>query len=323
MLIRKTPISTQNSNSIYSLEPIQLGNIKQTILIRSDDTTKPILLFLHGGPGTAQIGFARKYQRNLEKEFIVVNWDQRGSGLSQPDGLTKEDLTLEKYLSDAKELITHLLYRFGKEKLYLVGHSWGTILGTELAKTYSDYLYAYIGIGQIVNMYEGEKASYEFVVRQAKDKYDRKALKILEHLEFDPNSMDYLMKQRKLLDRFKGSTYSVSGFQMYTSDFFSIKEYKVSDWFKYFEGNSFSVRTMWNEVMKTDFSGDTHFAILIYFCAGRYDYNTPSPLAEAYFKTIEAPKKEFLWFENSAHCPPFEEPEKFNAFCIRIAGKDQ
>ncbi|MED4228899.1 alpha/beta hydrolase [Neobacillus cucumis] len=100
MFKRKTPVSTNLPNSLYSLESLILGGIQQSILIRTDDKNQPIVLFLHGGPGTAQIGFARRFQRQLEKEFIVVNWDQRGSGISESG-----ELTLKNYLNDAKELI--------------------------------------------------------------------------------------------------------------------------------------------------------------------------------------------------------------------------
>jgi pimeloyl-ACP methyl ester carboxylesterase len=315
---RKTPVPTKLPDSLYSLETINLGGLDQSILIRTDDTKHPLLLFLHGGPGTAQIGFARRFQRELEKEFIVVNWDQRGAGLSQPDVYRKEDFSIQTYLDDAKELISTLLKRFKKEKLYLVGHSWGTILGTTLAKEFSVYLYAYVGVGQIVNAVEGERLSYDFVLKKAEERGDKKALNRLKNLTFDPGSLEYLFTQRKLLDRYKGSIYSMSGSQLFFGEFLKNTEYLLNDWLRYFKGNKRSLEMMWQEVAKTDFTNVVEFSIPIYFCAGRKDYNTPSELTEKYFQMIQAPKKELIWFEHSGHCPPFEEHEKFNQFLSGI-----
>lgn len=313
MFKRKTPVSTKHPDSLYSLETIPLGGIQQAILIRTDDKNQPIILFLHGGPGTAQIGFARRFQRQLEKEFIVVNWDQRGSVISESG-----EFTLKTYLNDAKELIRYLLKRFGKEKLYLVGHSWGSILGSILAQEYHDNLYAYIGVGQIVCIAEGERISFEFVKDQAVKKKDKKALKLLNNLAFAPDSLDYLFSQRKLLDKYKGSLYSMTGTQLFFGEFWNNTEYLLSDWVRFIKRNKTSLKNMWNEVARTDFRNVIDFSIPVYFCAGRFDFNTPSQLVEEYFHCIQAPLKELVWFENSGHCPPFEEHEKFNEVLCHI-----
>ncbi|MDR4947197.1 alpha/beta fold hydrolase [Neobacillus cucumis] len=313
MFKRKTPVSTNLPNSLYSLESLILGGIQQSILIRTDDKNQPIVLFLHGGPGTAQIGFARRFQRQLEKDFIVVNWDQRGSGISESG-----ELTLKNYLNDAKELIQYLLKRFGKEKLYLVGHSWGSILGSLLAQEYHNYLYAYIGVGQIICMTEGERISFDFVKEQAEKKRDKKALELLHTLTFEPDSLNYLFSQRKLLDKYKGSLYSMTSTQLFFGEFWHNTEYLVSDWFRFMKRNKASLTMMWKEVAKIDFRDIIDYSIPIYFCAGRYDFNTPSQLVEEYFHRIHAPVKEFVWFENSGHCPPFEEHEKFNEVLCQI-----
>lgn len=313
MLKRKTPLSTNQPDSLYSLETIPLGGIQQSILIRTDNKNQPIMLFLHGGPGTAQIGFARRFQRQLEKEFIVVNWDQRGSGISQSG-----ELTLETYLNDAKELIQYLLKRFGKEKVYLIGHSWGSILGSLLAQEYHDYLYAYIGVGQIVCIAEGERISFEFVKDQAEKRNDKKDLELLNNLAFQPDSLNYLFSQRKLLDKYKGSLYSMTSTQLFFGDFWNNTEYLLTDWYRFIKNNKTSLKKMWHEVARTDFRDVHDYSIPIYFCAGRFDFNTPSQLVEEYFRHIHAPVKELVWFEDSGHCPPFEEHEKFNELLCTI-----
>ena len=152
-------------DSITSLEKITLGGIKQTILIRGHDTKSPILLFLHGGPGFPEMDIAYKFQRKLEEHFIVVNWDQRGAGKSFSKKIPRESMTIEQFISDAHELIRFLRERFDKEKIYLVGHSWGTTLGLLLTQRYPELFFAYVGIGQVVNALESEQISLvSFVV---------------------------------------------------------------------------------------------------------------------------------------------------------------
>jgi pimeloyl-ACP methyl ester carboxylesterase len=105
---------------------------------------------------------------------------------------------------------------------------------------------------------------------------------------------------------------------VFFGEFFKNTEYRISDWFSFFKGNKRSLEMMWKELTKIDFSNMLDFEIPIFFCAGRMDYNTPSVLVEEYFQRITAPKKELVWFEHSAHCPPFEEYEKFNDLLCRI-----
>src|SRR5689334_8165228 len=121
-----------NGTRIDRKESLTIGGITQWISLRSENIRNPIMLFLHGGPGTAQISFSRKSQRRLEDSFLVVNWDQRGSGRSYSRSLRKEYMKIECFVEDAEELIEYLLKRFGQKKVYLVGHSWGTIIGSYL-----------------------------------------------------------------------------------------------------------------------------------------------------------------------------------------------
>ena len=128
MLSRKTKKINSNYKSISVLENVIIGGLNQSILIRGENVNNPLMLFLHGGPGTAQIGFAPKFQSNLEKNFTVINWDQRGAGLSYDKNIRREELTIENMVTDTVELVKYLLGRFNQEKIFLVGHSWGTVL---------------------------------------------------------------------------------------------------------------------------------------------------------------------------------------------------
>src|ERR1700743_3377283 len=130
------PVGRKASDSIYSLESIDLGGVKQTILITGKDRSKPVLLFLHGGPAFSEMALVRKYDRDLDKHFIVVNWDQRGTNLSYDPSIPKSSMTMEQIVADGHELIGLLKKRFNRKKIFLLGHSFGSAVGMYLASKY-------------------------------------------------------------------------------------------------------------------------------------------------------------------------------------------
>ncbi|MFW9923722.1 MAG: alpha/beta fold hydrolase [Candidatus Thorarchaeota archaeon] len=166
-----------SSKSIASLEKITINGLKHWVLIRGHNLENPLLLFLHGGPGSPEMGFAHKYERNLEKHFIFVNWDQRGAGKTFSFRTPKESMNVEQFISDGHQLISYLLERFKKKKIVLVGHSWGSELGTLLVQRYPELFYTYIGIGQVVNTEINEQLSFEFTIREAERTKNKKALR--------------------------------------------------------------------------------------------------------------------------------------------------
>ncbi len=316
----RTP-QIKGNHSVASIQKVELGGIDQYIMIRGKDINNPILLFLHGGPGYAQISFARKYQEELEDSFIVVNWDQRGSGMSYSSDIPKESMNREQFIEDTKELIEYLCKMYDKENIYLAGHSWGSELGLYVIDQYPEKVAAFISIGQVVNGLENEVVSYDFVVEKAKENNDKKALEDLKRIGRPPykNIVRDTMTQRKWLDKYGGVERKVNTLNdIILSSLFS-PEYTGIDGLKLALGSKFTADTMWGHNEDVDFIRDLpEVKVPIYFCAGRYDYNTPSILTEDYFNHIIAPEKEIIWFEESAHFPHLEEPEKFAQLAIRI-----
>lgn len=322
MFIRKTKKIVSAFESIAALEDVMIGGVRQTILLRGENTANPILFFLHGGPGSAQIGFAPKFQRELEKEFIVVNWDQRGSGLSFSSDINKEELTVENILNDTIELIAYLLRRFKQQKLFLVGHSWGSVLGVLAAHKKPEYIHSYIGIGQVVDVHDGEKLSYEFVMEKARDLKKSKAIKDLEGIEFNPADMKFLDVKGKWLSTFGGSIVGVGLYNLIYSNMLFGTEYTLKDWITYMKAGKLSLETIWPQLTNIDFRKSIpRLEVPVYIFAGTHDYQVPSELSKQYYDLLEAPHKEFIWFENSAHLLNFEEPEKFFKECLRIKEK--
>jgi len=320
---RRTPQFHHHPHAIAELEKQTIGGSDQWLLIRGTDRRQPVILFLHGGPGTAQIGFATSVQGELEKHFVVVNWDQRGAGLSFTSRQQLEGtMTIEQFLADLLEVVQMLLSRFGQDKLFLVGHSWGTILGTLFASRYPQYLHAYIGVGQIGHMLQGEQASYDYVLQKAEETGNRKAQKELAALAAQPMDLKRIGVERKWLRTFGGVTHTLNFTRWVMGQGLRSTTYTLMDLVKFGRGAAFSLQSLWGEVMEIDlFRLVPELKLPVWFFTGRYDYNTPFSVAERYYEILQAPRKQWVWFEHSAHAAPFEEPEAFTRELVQIKGE--
>jgi pimeloyl-ACP methyl ester carboxylesterase len=305
-----------NGIRIDKKESLTIGGITQWISLRSENTRNPIMLFLHGGPGTAQISFSRKSQKRLEDSFLVINWDQRGSGRSYSRTLRKEDMKIERFIEDGEELIEYLLKRFGGEKIYLIGQSWGTIVGAYLTAKRPDLIRAYIAIGQIVDMERGELISYQFTLDEARRLNNKKAIRQLEKIGTPPYAnLNDAGVQRDWLSKFHGAAYEGT-LQDAILKNISIRDLRPFDIIRFIAGAIFSLSTLEDEQNKVKILLDVpEMKVPVWFCCGRRDYNVPFELVVEYAEKLKAPQKRIIWFEHSAHLPNFEEPEKFCDFC--------
>ncbi|WP_066498109.1 alpha/beta fold hydrolase [Abyssisolibacter fermentans] len=309
------------NNSIAELTKVKIGGVDQCIMMRGVNEDNPIILFLHGGPGYPFISYARRFQSQLEQNFVVVNWDQRGSGKSYRANIDENSMNQEQLEQDTIELIDYLCDRFNKEKIYIVGHSWGTVLGIETIQNAPEKIIAYIGIGQVVDDIEGEKLSYDYVLEKATKENNQKALKELKEIGKPPykNSKKDTFVQREWLKKYGGYELEVKTVHEIIKGVLLSPEYSWFDGVRFIRGNLFSIETLFVNREKADFREKyKEFDVPVYFCAGRYDYNTPSALVEEYYNIIKAPKKNFYWFENSAHEPHLAEEEKFAGIMMKI-----
>jgi pimeloyl-ACP methyl ester carboxylesterase len=321
-------------DSLATLEKIPLGGINQWISIRTKDTNNPILLYLHGGPGTPVMPLFRHFQAPLEDYCIVVQWEQRGAGKSFSWRIPRESMTIEQFLSDLHELILTMCKRFKKEKIYLMGHSWGSVLGIMAIQRYPQLFHAYIGVGQASNTVETEKIMYQFVMDKSQELSDKKAVKTLKKIGPPFQGIHppyttfykggYLSKMRVygLVAKYGGLIHNVNGYGSLVKYLLRYlptfkPEYTLLDLIKIMQGNFFSTRTMMKELLTVNLSKQVPEVIVpVYFLMGRHDYNWSAELAKKYFDELKAPKKEFIWFEKSAHAPNGEEPTKFNEILI-------
>ena len=310
---------------------IEIGGIQQGFFLRSESPNNPVILFLHGGPGSPELPIFLPYEtfERLEKYFTVVYWDQRGAGMSFSNSIDPATMTVEQMVEDTRQMTEYLQHRFNQEKIFLMGHSWGSFLGIKTVEKYPENYWAYIGIGQVSNQLKSEKLAYDYMLQHAMKIGDRSAIRNLQ--KFDRNasdfpSLDYIMGIRSSLMNKYGIGVSREKFSMsdLVLNMLFFKGYTLSEKINFARGSLFSLRHLWDDVITDNlFESSTVFQVPIYVTHGKYDYQVSYTLAREYFDKIEAPKKSFFTFENSAHSPNVEEGEKFVQIIREIALKSQ
>lgn len=320
----RTSAFLKSQNGITEMIAMDIGGIKQGIIIRGAHRNNPLLLFLNGGPGLAETGLFRHYNHDLEKNFVVVYWDQRGTGRSYHGSLADRPMSIDQFVSDIFELANYLLTRFHKEKLYLVAHSWGTLIGMLAIDKHPELFHAYVGTGQCANMPAGEELSYEFTLNRAREENNQKAIKELEKIGKPvkgvyQSGLDGTDMQRKWLLYFGGAVYGRKDWSHFIKILLTADEYSLWNRFNLFRGMYLDVKDQMveREFLKFDLMKTVPSVnVPVYFFLGRHDYQIPSVIAAEYFEQLKAPQKELVWFEQSAHSPCFEEPGKFNRLIV-------
>lgn len=318
----RSAIHIEAPNGIESLELVSLNGLDQWVKLRGHDVDNPVLLFLHGGPGMPELPVSHLSDLELEKHFTVVHWDQRAAGKTRRQGFDEADLRVPVFVDDALALVGHLQARFNKDKIYLVGHSWGTMMGTLAVRDHPELFHAYVGMGQLTNLTDNEVVGLEYVRRRAREEGNAKALAELEglHPPYSDN-IDEMSIQRKWLYMYGGGLRGL-GFDDLFLAYFTSPDYSLLDLFAMSQSIA-SAAVMWPEMAEYDFLTDAlKFDVPVYFFAGRHDYNTPSVLAEKYMELLDAPHKEMVWFENSAHLMNASDPDHYQDMLINKVLKD-
>ena len=308
----------RTEDGINLLEEISLGGVKQWILARGESASYPILLFLHGGPGFPEMPFTHIDSKLLEKHFIVVNWDQRGAGKTGDAGTASEMMTIDRYLADTHELIELLKTRFQKKKIFLIGHSWGSILGLLTAHRYPESIHAYIGMGQVVNIRKSEALSYAYSLTKARELKDEGAVKQLVEIGPPDGWKNYqtLEIHRILLEKFKG-VFKKYTYRELLKLWFTSPHYTQSEKQNLLITYGKTQEIMWPIYMPIDLAKEVRkMKVPVYFFSGRFDYATHFDLVAAYCQALKAPYKEMVWFEESGHHPNLDEPEKYQEMLI-------
>ncbi|ALC89333.1 alpha/beta hydrolase [Bacillus sp. FJAT-18017] len=231
-------------SGIDSVEEVTLGGVSQSILIQAENPENPVLLFLHGGPSMPIPGIASRGKdytvatntKELVKHFVLVFWDQRGTGKSYHPNLSEDSFTIRQYVSDATELTDLLRSRFNKHKIFLAGHSWGSVIGLHLASEHPEKFHAYVGISQIISWNENDRLALKWAKEQARIRGNKKAINELESVGEPPflDSYEQWSLLRKWLTRFNSMVYSDEqikhpGLLKSSKELFQSKDYKLKD----------------------------------------------------------------------------------------------
>jgi proline iminopeptidase len=311
---------------------VTINGLDQTIMIHTNSESNPVLLVLHGGPGYAMLPLMHQMNPQLEDEFTVVDWDQRGAGLS--DEADDSTMTLEQFVDDAHESTLWLKQNYSKRKIYIVGHSFGTVLGCYLIRDYPDDYFAFVGVGQTVNVIVNEQYGYDWAYQEASNRSDEAALALLDAVGRPDNDGEYPGEvPGHYVDDFDaGSDVTIHCVSLYGGDVHGEENadaidtlildsgvYDEDSWIDawQFSQTIFEDPAVWAFDFKNPSQGFLDFDVPVYFFMGQHDYDTPVNLFEEYYALI-ASDKSYVRFEYSAHFPFYEEAAKFREELLRV-----
>ena len=309
--------SIVNPNGIQQNFQMNIGGIKQWVYVRGQNKNNPIIIFVHGGPGSPMAPEAWAFQRPFEEYFTMVQYDQRAAGktfLSNDTVNLAHTLTIEQYANDLIQLTDSIRKKYHKKKVILVGHSWGTIVSMTAVLKRPDLFYAYVGVGQVINARENEHISFEYALKQAKERHDTVALKELQAIAPYPGNQP-LTEKRILVARKWAQYYGgLAAYRHNTNYYFMLPYlsplYSKKDVDEMDKGTYYSLPKLLPQLLSVNFQSVKKFPIPVFMFMGRHDYTTPSGPTSKWISQVKAPVKEGVWFENSAHLIPLEEPGK-------------
>lgn len=292
------PDASYALSSINKQEAVEIGGIKQWIGMKGNNDQHPVLLFLHGGPGNSSMRYGDRFTSELQKHFVVVQWDQRESGKTAKLNSSSQPITVALMVSDAVEMINYLRTRFSKEKIYLMGHSWGGFLGLIVAANHPELLEAYFAVSPMVHQVESERLSLELMKMTATETNNLKALNELARITIPFQNGEQLYYHRKWLAKEMLSGVPPKPF--------------VDAWARKW-------LALFNEASQMNIFVDAaEFKCPVYFLVGTRDYQTNFKLTEEYYKMIKAEKKDLFWFSNSGHNLNLTEPIKLQEIVIAV-----
>lgn len=304
-------------NSISEKIFVNINGVEQGMFLRSADTAHPVLLYLHGGPAMPTYFLEQQYPTGLETHFTICWWEQRGAGISYSADIPPETMTVQQMIADTVAVTDYLRNRFGKEKIYLMGHSWGSFIGIQAAAQAPDRYHAYIGVGQVTHQIESERLAYEYMLNTFRAQANASMLQKLETASFEmtvPLPASYMAVRDAAMHALGvGTTRQMRS--VISGVFVPVwmdREYTLREKINFWRGNgSRHSSQLWNQVLMADVTVRvSKLDVPVYFLHGRYDYTVSYVLAKAYLVQLEAPLKGFYTFEDSAHSPQFEEPER-------------
>ena len=293
---------------------VNINGVEQGMFIKGKDVSNPVLLYLHGG--MPDYFLTQDYPTGLDEDFTVVWWEQRGSGLSYDPDSPPDRVNPDQLVADTLTVTNYLRARFGQDRIFLMGHSGGTLIGIQAAAVAPELYRAYIGVAQMSNQLKSEKLAYAYMLQRYKDEDNTSMIRTLEKAPVTdtiPLPASYLAARDSAMHSLGiGTMHSmksvVTGLLLRS---FQNREYTLCEKIDMWRGKIASGGQLWNTQLSTDLTKKViRLEIPVYFFHGVYDYTVSYPLAKAYYEQLEAPVKGFYTFTESAHSPLFEEPNR-------------
>lgn len=307
----------------FQSEYVHINGIDQYLLHYSIDAGLPVLLFLHGGPGMAESTFAYTFQEGLTNLYSVVYWDQRGAGKTLTKTKGKSEYpSVEDLLADLFEVVQYLKKKYHKEKIVILGHSWGSMLGTLFARKYPEEVLYYIGAGQFIDILENEKIGYEKVkelIVQSGNKKDLESLKkigVYPERNYEKPMIRKIQQVRILQGKYKIGM----DFMPIIKALLKSPIFQLSDMSSLFKGMSNNKR-IWDYLFTHNLH-DEHstYDIPVFYILGDRDFQAPNTVASRYFDEIQAPYKRLFMIEDAGHFMMLDQPKRFADALAEIRG---
>jgi len=294
------------NGGINESKVIDINNSKQWINIYGKDIHNPVILYIHGGPGSSTSSIDYKFLRKWSDVYTIVTWDQRDCGLSRNDEDIKKDIpyTYDLFMNDGKEITKYLLDYLHKDKISLIGHSWGSYFGANLSLNFPEYYDYYIGTGQLVDIKQNEKAFLEAAKTWAKG--DKKGEELVSKLDISHFSDESMKIKDKIQVRYHYQAMAETPdynalFAILFNPYYSLWDVikfpftLIPDLTKYYgfmNSSEFDRFSLFNR---------TEYQIPFYNINGDRDYTTNYQIAKEYFDSVKAPRKKFYTMENMTH----------------------
>jgi pimeloyl-ACP methyl ester carboxylesterase len=295
---------------------VEINGIRQGMIIQGADLANPVLLFLHGGPGMPQFFMTDTHPTRLARHFTVVWWEQRGAGLSFAPDIPSTSMTMDQMIADTIAVADYLRDRFGKDRIYLLGHSWGSFLGLQVAAAAPDRFNAYVGMAQVGHQLQSEEMAHAAMLQAYRTRGDASMVRRLEAapVYVGGGLSDAYMRLRDSAMHGLGAGTTRDMRSVVTGVFLPVwrcRAYTVREKINIWRGLAFSRRQLWDQFLRTNLADEiTRVEIPVYFLVGKYDLTANAALSRGLLEGLEAPTKGFYTFEMSAHSPLFEEPER-------------
>lgn len=301
-------------DGVERLQALDINGVEQWVSIRSRNPTNPVLLVVHGGPGWVAMPTSWYFAQGWDEYFTVVQWDQRGAGKSY-DINALDTLSIEQMRRDLDTVVGWIRSETRQDRIFLLGHSWGSLLGLDMARRHPEWLYAYIGAGQVVDMRESEQRGWAWAMQKARERGKSDAVAELQSIAPYAEgsaavSITDLYVQRKWVNFFGGAAYNRPDAGFEAAAMALSPEYTDDNLRDIWKAQAISVERLMPEIIEISVSSLSDLRVPVILLLGRHDINVSAQVAAEWFDRIQAPAKKLVWFEHSAHEMLVEEPGK-------------